>query len=130
MFDPSREQVREMFFGTWRNYRAGQPLAGIETLALDVILAHPEYHELLGSPDRYRDKEEIERWKQRDPIPDFANRLSLEGVLDEADLDRMEAEITAEVDDAVAFADAGSLEDVADLSRFVVSPQVVEEPTR
>ena len=57
MFDPSREQVREMFFGTWRKYRAGQPLAGIETLALDVILAHPEYHEMLASPDRYRDRD-------------------------------------------------------------------------
>lgn len=81
-------------------------------------------------PDRYRDKEEVERWKRRDPIPDFENRLSLEGLLDQADLDRMEAEITAEVDDAVAFADAGSLEDVADLGRFVISPQVVEGPTR
>ena len=57
MFDPSREQVREMFFGTWRKYRAGQPLAGIETLALDVILAHPEYHEMLASPDRYLDRD-------------------------------------------------------------------------
>jgi hypothetical protein len=56
MFDPSREQVRDMFFGTWRKYRGGEPLAGIETLALDVILAHPEYHDLLASPDRYRDK--------------------------------------------------------------------------
>ena len=57
MFDPSREQVRDMFFGTWRKYRAGEPLAGIETIALDVILAHPEYHAMLGAPERYREKE-------------------------------------------------------------------------
>ena len=57
MFSPSREQVREMFFGTWRKYRAGQPLAGIESLALDVVLLHPEYHELLSTPARYRDKD-------------------------------------------------------------------------
>jgi hypothetical protein len=46
-----------MFFEAWRKYRAGEPLAGIETIALDVILAHPEYHEVLASPDRYRERD-------------------------------------------------------------------------
>jgi hypothetical protein len=57
MFDPSREQVRDTFFGAWRKYRAGEPLAGIETIALQVILAHPEYHGVLGDPERYRERE-------------------------------------------------------------------------
>jgi len=57
MFDPSRDQVREMFFDTWRKYRAGQPLAGIESLALDTVLLHPEYHDVLSMPARYRDKD-------------------------------------------------------------------------
>jgi hypothetical protein len=57
MFNPSREQVRETFFAAWRRYRAGEPLTGIEPLALDAVLLHPEYHELLSSPERYRDKD-------------------------------------------------------------------------
>jgi hypothetical protein len=57
MFDPSRDQVREMFFGAWQKYRAGQPLAGIESLALDVILQHPEYHGVLSLPGKFRDKD-------------------------------------------------------------------------
>ena len=57
MFSPSREDVREMFFGAWRKYRAGQPLVGIEALALDVILLHPEYHDALAHPERSRDKD-------------------------------------------------------------------------
>jgi hypothetical protein len=57
MFNPSREQVRETFFAAWRRYRGGEPLTGIESLALDMILLHPEYHELLSSPERYRDKD-------------------------------------------------------------------------
>ena len=57
MFNPSRDQVRETFFETWRKYRSGEPLAGIEALALDAILAHPEYHDVLGDPERYRDKD-------------------------------------------------------------------------
>ena len=61
MFDPSREQVRDTFFGAWRKYRAGEPLVGIETLALDVILAHPEYHVVLAEPERYRDEDYVDR---------------------------------------------------------------------
>ena len=57
MFNPNREEVREMFFGAWRKYRAGEPLAGIEALALEVILLHPEYHEAVGQPERSRDKD-------------------------------------------------------------------------
>jgi hypothetical protein len=57
MFDPSRDQVRDTFFETWRKYRAGEPVAGIETLALDAILAHPEYHDVLSQPERYRGKD-------------------------------------------------------------------------
>jgi hypothetical protein len=33
---------------------------GIEALALDVILAHPEYHGVLASPERYREKDYVD----------------------------------------------------------------------
>ena len=71
--------------------------------------------------DRYRDKDEIERWKERDPITALSTALGASGALDEGDLDRMESEIDAEIDDAIAFAEAGSLEAVSDLERFVTS---------
>ena len=57
MFSPTREQVRDMFFEAWRKYRAGVPLVGIEALALDVILAHPEYQEMLSAPEHYRERD-------------------------------------------------------------------------
>ena len=60
MFNPTREQVREMFFETWRKYRAGEPIAGIETLALDAILGHPEYHAALDDPEGARDRDYVD----------------------------------------------------------------------
>jgi Domain of unknown function (DUF1841) len=60
MFDPSREQVRDTFFAAWRKYRAGEPLVGIEALAVDVMLLHPEYHEVLSHPGRYRDRDYVD----------------------------------------------------------------------
>ena len=75
MFDPSREEVREMFFATWRKYRAGEPLAGIETIALQVILLHPEYHQLLDHPERYRDRDYVD---ESNPFLHMSLHLALE----------------------------------------------------
>jgi len=79
-------------------------------------------------PDRYRDKAEIEQWKHRDPIPQLVARLSAGEELGEGELDRMEAEVAAEIEDAVAYADAGTLEPVEDLERFVTSPEPAARP--
>jgi hypothetical protein len=75
MFDPTREQVRDSFFEAWRKYRAGTPLAGIESLALDVILAHPEYHGMLASPARYREKDYVD---EANPFLHMSLHLALE----------------------------------------------------
>jgi pyruvate dehydrogenase E1 component alpha subunit len=72
-------------------------------------------------PERYRDKGEIEEWKQRDPIATFSARCLQSGLLTDADVDALDAAAIAEVDAAVAFAEAGAPEDVADLTRFVYS---------
>jgi pyruvate dehydrogenase E1 component alpha subunit len=72
-------------------------------------------------PDRYRERSEVERWKERDPIGRLTAALMAAGSLTDGDLEEMEGEIAVEVDDAVAFADAGTLEDVAELERYVTS---------
>ena len=75
MFNPSRDEVREMFFGAWRKYRAGAPLAGIESLALDVILQHPEYHDVLAAPERYRERDYTD---EANPFLHLSLHLALE----------------------------------------------------
>jgi len=72
-------------------------------------------------PMLYRTKEEVEQWKARDPIDALARALRQGSRLDDAELASMEAEISAELEDAVAFAEAGALEPVAELARFVYS---------
>ncbi len=70
-------------------------------------------------PDRYRDKDEIERWKHRDPLLVLGDRLTALGLMTDEDVAVMEAEVLAEVDAAVAFAEAGTDEPVEELTRFV-----------
>ncbi len=70
-------------------------------------------------PERYRDHEEVDRWRDRDPIDTLAATLRGLGALDDAGWDALEAEVAAEVDDAVAHAEAGTVEPVEDLTRHV-----------
>jgi TPP-dependent pyruvate/acetoin dehydrogenase alpha subunit len=75
-------------------------------------------------PELYRDKQEVADWKQRDPIATHAARLREQHALDDAGLARLEAEIAAEIAAAIAFAEAGTLEPVSELERFVTSEPV------
>jgi TPP-dependent pyruvate/acetoin dehydrogenase alpha subunit len=68
----------------------------------------------------YRPKDEIEAWKRKGPIVRFQGWLEEAGLLHADELTSIEAEVAAEVDAAVAFAEAGSLEPVEDLVRFVL----------
>ena len=56
MFYPTRDQVRDFFFEMWRKYRASEPLAGLETIGLEVALLHPEYHSVLDDPEHFREQ--------------------------------------------------------------------------
>lgn len=69
----------------------------------------------------YRSKEEVAEWKKRDPITTFFERMKNLGVLTDADLEAVESEAAAEVEESVAFAEAGTWEPVEDLTRFVYS---------
>jgi pyruvate dehydrogenase E1 component alpha subunit len=72
-------------------------------------------------PDRYRDKSEIEQFRAHDPIATLTERLLGAGRLSEEDLARYESEVAAEVDAAVAAAEAGPWEPTSDLTRFLMT---------
>jgi pyruvate dehydrogenase E1 component alpha subunit len=73
----------------------------------------------------YRGKAEIEAWKKRCPIERLEKWAIEAGILHESDLAPLETEVAREVQDAVAFAEAGSWEPVADLLRDVQTPRAV-----
>ena len=75
----------------------------------------------------YRTRDEIEGWKQRDPIEKLGRWMAENHQLTADEAAAIEAGIGAEIDAAVAFAEAGTLESVDDLERFVLMDQVVQE---
>jgi pyruvate dehydrogenase E1 component alpha subunit len=72
----------------------------------------------------YRSKEEVEQWRERDPIPRTEKWLTENGLVTDAELKSIAAEIDAEVDEAVAFAEAGTLEPVAELEHYTLMDEV------
>jgi TPP-dependent pyruvate/acetoin dehydrogenase alpha subunit len=70
-------------------------------------------------PDLYRTKEEIERWKARDPVGLFIAELRRRGLLAEGDLEAIEAAVAVEIEGAVAEAEAGPWEPVEQLTTDV-----------
>ena len=74
-------------------------------------------------PELYRDKQEVEAWKTRGPIHTYTARLKAQGRLSEDEFLVLDARAQAEVEAAVAFAEAGTWEPVEDLLRDVYTPQ-------
>jgi pyruvate dehydrogenase E1 component subunit alpha len=72
-------------------------------------------------PELYRDKQEVEEWKKRDPIATFAQRMKEQNLWKEEDWARMEQEVAAAIAKAVDFAEAGTWEPLEELTRFVYS---------
>ena len=72
-------------------------------------------------PDRYRPKEEIAAWKERDPIDALVGSMRAAGELDDATLAGLEEDVRGLLDRAVEAAEEAPLEPVEDLERFVTS---------
>lgn len=101
MFAPSREQVRELFFETWRKYSEGQPLAGIEHIALNVLLDHPEYRGAVEQRERYLEREYFPELGETNPFLHMSLHVALE---EQLSIDQP-AGIRAQMDALLAGAD-------------------------
>ncbi|MEP7072738.1 MAG: DUF1841 family protein, partial [Nitrosospira sp.] len=77
MFNPSREQARQFFFDTWRKYRQREMLSGMEDMALEVILLHPEYQVMLDDTERYHDKDYLPEMGDTNPFLHMSMHIAI-----------------------------------------------------
>jgi hypothetical protein len=85
LFNPSRDQVRQFFFDAWRKYGTGAGLSPLESLALQVMSAHVEYHAVLNAPEKYRDQEYFPEMGETNPFLHMSLHLS---VLEQLSIDQ------------------------------------------
>ena len=72
----------------------------------------------------YRDKAEVDAWRKKEPIVRFQGWLQANHMIHAEDLQRIEADVADEIAEAVGFAEAGTLEPVEQLTRFVHADKV------
>ncbi|MBL9051247.1 MAG: dehydrogenase [Tabrizicola sp.] len=71
--------------------------------------------------EKYRDKAEVAEWRKRAPITRFQSWLLDNNLLHQAEVDAIEAEVEAQLRNAVAACEQAPLEPVEDLYRHVVA---------
>jgi pyruvate dehydrogenase E1 component alpha subunit len=59
----------------------------------------------MGDPERYRTKDEVIKWEENDPIGVFRKHLIAEKTASEKDLDKLDQDAAAEIENAVQFAE-------------------------
>jgi TPP-dependent pyruvate/acetoin dehydrogenase alpha subunit len=72
-------------------------------------------------PDKYRPAEEVEQWREQDPILSFEALLLSNNVVTEDDVETMRQMAITEIDAAVDFAESGSFEPLEGLFDHVHS---------
>ncbi len=65
----------------------------------------------MADPEDYRTKEEVEQWRERDPIPAFGDLLEKEGALSKEQREQIDSDARQKVEEAVEFAEASPFPD-------------------
>jgi pyruvate dehydrogenase E1 component alpha subunit len=77
-----------------------------------------------SDPAKYRPPGELEAWKAKDPIDRLGRKLATEGVMSEADQERLRAEIQQTIDAAAARATEAPWPRTEELTRYVYSEEL------
>ncbi|HVS07067.1 MAG TPA: pyruvate dehydrogenase (acetyl-transferring) E1 component subunit alpha [Candidatus Dormibacteraeota bacterium] len=78
----------------------------------------------MSDPDTYRGKDEIKEWQTRDAILSLGEHMKKEKMLTDDEIQQIDEEVTAQVEDAVKFADESPDPDPKDLYRNVYADEV------
>lgn len=60
----------------------------------------------MGDPERYREKDEIKKWQEEDPIGIYRQYLLKKKIASSEELDDLESKVEAETQDAIEFAES------------------------
>ena len=70
-------------------------------------------------PELYRNKEEVMSWKEKCPIQTFKGHLLQKNLISELQIQELTQKVEKEIQEAITFAEQGSLEPIEDLEKHV-----------
>ncbi|MBX9675835.1 MAG: DUF1841 family protein [Methylotenera sp.] len=83
LFNPSRDEVREFFFGAWVKFKQGEKskqhfnLTDLEKLGLHIMQMHPEYHAILDAPEQFKHQAYFPEMGETNPFLHMSLHLSV-----------------------------------------------------
>ncbi|MFB3045024.1 MAG: DUF1841 family protein [Acidiferrobacterales bacterium] len=77
-FGGGRGEMREVFFRAWCAFRQEHPLTGIEKIAVEVALRHPEYHSVLENPQSFQDRDYLPDFGETNPFLHMGLHIAIE----------------------------------------------------
>ena len=80
---------------------AEQARSGGGPTMIECVTYRLSMHTTADDPGRYRNEEEVETWKKREPIPRFQTYLKQKDLLSDDDIEELEEEIKAEIQEAI-----------------------------
>lgn len=78
IFNPTRDQARNFLFECWRKHIAREVLTPLESIAVQLIVLHPEYHALLQDPQRNQHREYQPELGETNPFLHLMMHLTIE----------------------------------------------------
>jgi len=78
----------------------------------------------MSDPDTYRGKDEIKEWQTRDAILSLGDYMKKQKMIDDQQLQKLDGEVIAQVEEAVKFAEESPEPDPKDLYRDVYAGEV------
>lgn len=97
---------------------AARARSGEGPMFLEAICYRFRGHSM-ADPEFYRHKDEVERWRELDPIEQLKKRMMSAGQIDDARFAAMQADADAVADQAVRFAEESPAPDVGTLHDYV-----------
>ena len=76
-YSNDRQQLRQSFFDAWQKLQYKKPLSPLEMQIAQVIVDHPEYHQLFNHPDKYLDKDYLPEFGETNPFLHLSLHLSI-----------------------------------------------------
>ncbi len=78
MYGNDRNELRRLFFNSWRKSRDNDALEPLEALIVEIIRLHPEYHALLVDEESQLDKDYTPEMGQTNPFLHMAMHISIQ----------------------------------------------------
>ncbi len=78
MFGQNRTAMRRMFTDAWRKFKAKESMQPLERIIASVIQHHPEYHQLLNSPEQALEQDFLPEYGDTNPFLHMGMHITLQ----------------------------------------------------